>query len=194
MQKRLLIPMGNLVTGSKGGGGTVTAHDPITNEAYALGHRVARWKVGDQMTEARGKTQDGKIVICKQGTAFGTLIFNGLSGIIISCFREPVGQALWTGEPVEGPAELWNTALASGRMEVTILGGGEQLLPMGEGRTCRGYKIITQKPVAFGFSGSPIIQKGKLVGALWARDNRDSDVSFIWGIDKMVEMLRRGVM
>ena len=171
------------------GVGTVTYYNPKTGEYGALGHGINDPESGTLIPISDGKTFDASIVDVVHGkvgdpgeltgsfdthSVFGTVAENSVYGIFGTCKKIPQGQktVLETtayGEAKVGPAEILSTVAGAAPRSYTVhIDKVERR--NGEER----YQLTVTDPallektggVVCGMSGSPIIQDGKLIGAV----------------------------
>lgn len=169
--------------------GTVTYYNPKTGEYGALGHGINDPESGTLIPITDGKTYDASIVDVVQGksgdpgeltgtfdthTEFGTVEDNTVYGIFGRCGGSSVGQGKVMetadiGEAVVGEAEILSTVngcepkIYSIRIDKIQRRDGEER-----------YQLSVTDPallqqtggVVCGMSGSPIIQNGRLIGAV----------------------------
>lgn len=165
--------------------GTVTFYDPETGKFGTLGHGVADGK--GKLTElAGGSAYNARVMAVKKGvsgepgqlmgslesrTAIGELTANKAQGVFGISKTGWEGQALETGEARTGKATIRCTVSGNtvGEYSVEILklypksraNGRNLLLKVTDPALLEATGGIVQ-----GMSGSPIIQDGKLVGAV----------------------------
>ena len=168
--------------------GTVTYYDPKSGEYGALGHGINDRNTGCPIPVEDGQTYNAAIVDVVQGqtgnpgeltgsfdtgAVFGTVESNTVYGIFGKCSHASVSGATMEtaamGEVQVGPAQILSTVngtepkLYDIRIDNIRRCGGEER-----------YRITVTDPalleqtggVVCGMSGSPIIQDGKLVGAV----------------------------
>ena len=168
--------------------GTVTYYNPKTGEYGALGHGITDPESGTLIPITEGKTYDASIVDVVQGksgdpgeltgtfdthTVFGSVEDNSVYGIFGRCSGvERQGEIMETaelGEAVVGEAEILSTVNGCEPKAYSIRIDKIQRRD-GEER----YQLSVTDPallqktggVVCGMSGSPIIQNGKLIGAV----------------------------
>jgi len=170
------------------GVGTVTYYNPKTGEYGALGHGVNAPESGTLIPITGGKTYDASIVDVVQGksgtpgeltgsfdtgSVFGTVRENTVYGIFGVCSgmhgADRVMQTAALGEVKEGAAKILSTVNGSEPKEYSIRidrvqrRGGEERYQL----TITDPELLGKTGgVVCGMSGSPIIQDGKLVGAV----------------------------
>lgn len=167
--------------------GTVTYYDPKSGEYGALGHGINDPESGTLIPITKGKTFDASVVDVVQGKSgdpgeltgsfdtgavFGTVAGNTVYGIFGSCGRVSGGDVMETaaqGEAKVGKAQILSTVDGSEpqlydiRIDKIRRSGGEERYQL----TVTDPKLLNiTGGVVCGMSGSPIIQDGKLVGAV----------------------------
>lgn len=190
--------------------GTVTYYNPQTGEYGALGHGINDPESGTLIPITEGKTYDASVVDVVQGKSgdpgeltgsfdthamFGTVGENTVYGIFGRCSGTPSTQqcAMETasiGEAVVGEAEILSTVDGSRPKNYSIHIDKIQRKD-GEER----YQITVTDPellqrtggVVCGMSGSPIIQNGKLIGAVTHVLVNDPTRGYGIFIDNMLE-------
>lgn len=167
--------------------GTVTYYDPKSGEYGALGHGINDPESGTLIPITGGKTFDASVVDVVRGKSgdpgeltgsfdtgavFGTVAGNTVYGIFGSCDTVTCGEVMETaaaGEAEVGAAQILSTVdgkepqLYDIRIDKIRRSGEEER-----------YQLTVTDPdllnitggVVCGMSGSPIIQNGKLVGAV----------------------------
>ena len=167
--------------------GTVTYYDPKSGEYGALGHGINDPESGTLIPITAGKTFDASVVDVVRGKSgdpgeltgsfdtgavFGTVAGNTVYGIFGKCGNVNCGDVMETaaqGEAKVGAAQIISTVdgkeprLYDIRIDKIRRSGGEER-----------YQLTVTDPallertggVVCGMSGSPIIQDGKLVGAV----------------------------
>ena len=168
--------------------GTVTYYDPVSGDYGALGHGINDPASGALIPITEGRTFDASVVDVVQGkngdpgelcgsfdtsAAFGTVEGNTVYGIFGKCSGVAItGKVLETaasGEVQTGAAQVLSTVSGSKpqlydiRIDKIRRSGSEER-----------YQLTITDPdllaitggVVCGMSGSPIIQNGKLVGAV----------------------------
>ena len=164
--------------------GTVTYYDPDSGEFGALGHGVS--STGGELAPMRsGSIYAATVTAVRQGKAgdpgqlkgavedlqpLGNLYRNCRFGIFGTCapFR---GEVLPTGEAVLGPARILSNVRGDSveAFQVEILRLADDGNESGRDMMLRvtDEKLLTTTGgIVAGMSGSPIIQDGKLVGAV----------------------------
>ena len=166
------------------GVGTVTYYDPDTGNFGCLGHGV-NTAAGELMTMQTGNAypatilsvkkgavgEPGQIIGCLKGEApLGTLSKNSPQGVF-GKKDPPSKEALPLGSAQTGPAAIRSTVRDTGVQEYSV----EILKIYPNTKTgCRNMLLKITDPallettggIVQGMSGSPIIQDGKLVGAV----------------------------
>ena len=169
--------------------GTVTYYNPKTGEYGALGHGISDPESGTLIPVTEGSTYDAAIVDVVQGksgdpgeltgtfdthTVFGTVEENSVYGIFGRCrgnlnTQQKAMETAALGEAVIGEAEILSTVDGCEPKSYSIRIDKIQR-KAGEER----YQLTVTDPellqrtggVVCGMSGSPIVQNGKLVGAV----------------------------
>lgn len=181
---------GMWVRDSSAGIGTVTFYDPSTGVFAGLGHPVCDSDTGDMLTMSCGEAADVYISGVKKSSAgspgeligmftsdkaSGTLLINSSCGIYgrmdsSPAMRSAVPVAM-RQEVTVGPAEIYATVSGSEPEKYSVY---IEKIDMGNSEDCRNMVIcvtderLLEKAggIVQGMSGSPIIQNGKLVGAV----------------------------
>ena len=186
--------IGLLIRDNAGGVGTLTFVDPETMEYGALGHMISNSETQSKINILKGKLVTAQIQGIKKGTSgypgekigrfvsnfsLGTIEKNTTAGIFGVLTDENVltessyTQALPTAAPnqiVIGPAQIF-TAIDGNKVEcfdVEI----EKVMPAhkdGKGLVVRVTDpVLLEKTggIVQGMSGSPIIQNGRIIGAV----------------------------
>ena len=181
--------IGLLLRDQVAGVGTVTYYNPKTGEYGALGHGISDPKSGTVIPITEGKTYDASIVDVVQGkvgdpgeltgsfdtrSVFGSVGENTVHGIFGECSSPPQtsNQLMETAQPGEtkvGPAEILSTVDGKQpqsydvRIDKVERRNGEERYQL----TITDPQLLEKTGgVVCGMSGSPIIQDGKLVGAV----------------------------
>ena len=186
--------MGLWVRDSTAGVGTMTFYDPQTQKFAALGHSISDLDTGNLLTVRSGDVYESKVIDVQQGqngtpgemhgqfgsaqSKFGTLESNTPYGIFGTCSREVVNP-LYT-EPIPiGGRDVIHTGKAS--ILTTVDDGGVKeyeceivrLYKQSEPQVKSMVLKITDQEllqktggIVQGMSGSPILQDGRLVGAV----------------------------
>jgi len=186
--------LGLYIRDSAAGVGTLTFYDPVTNKYGALGHVITDSDtqrpilVGDGKILSSdvtsidkgesGKPGGKKAIFTDEGTVIGDITKNtpfGIFGKILSkpkngISNEPIYIAL-PEEVVEGPAEIL-TVIQGQKVEkfdIEIVNVINQSYPATKGMVIKvtDPRLLEKTGgIIQGMSGSPIIQNGKLVGAV----------------------------
>ena len=169
--------------------GTVTFYDPESGLFGALGHGVNEAGGARAMAIRGGTASDAAVTEVQRGAAGtpgclkGCAGQRGLLGTVekntpVGIFGHAVGGG-WDGEPLPvaarreittGPAEIWSNVSGAGIDHFTVT--VEEILF--DGQSGRNLKLRVTDPrlleqtggIVQGMSGSPIIQNGKLIGAV----------------------------
>lgn len=176
------------VRDSSAGIGTMTFWDPQRATFAGLGHAISDTDTGADITLLSGEIVPVVITGCVSGTAgspgelrgefsstaVGTVLANDTTGIYGRCTGTLTGQNYPVAQPQEialGDAEIWTTISGStpGRYTVRI-----ERVNMTSNDPNRNLLIKVTDPdllaatggIVQGMSGSPIVQNGKLVGAV----------------------------
>ncbi len=182
--------MGAWVRDSTAGIGTMTYYDPATGNFGALGHAICDMDTNDILKVYQGEVLTASIVAVKQGEAgspgelrgsFGDAAGwitvnkqNGIFGTVTDVSKLPTHDAIPVAEKheiKEGKAQILccvnGTEIASYEIEI------QKVSPFPKQLTRDMVIKITDKAlidktggIIQGMSGSPIIQNGKLVGAV----------------------------
>lgn len=165
--------------------GTVTYYDPESGSFGALGHGVNN-KNGDLLPMNTGNIYDASVISVAQGTSgepgklmgalhadqkLGALRKNTPQGIFGSVNASPNTQLLETGTAHVGDAVIRSTVSGDGLQEYSVkilkvypqsrADGRNMLLQITDPAL-----LSTTGGIVQGMSGSPIIQSGKIVGAV----------------------------
>ncbi|HIT19751.1 MAG TPA: SpoIVB peptidase [Candidatus Fimivivens faecavium] len=178
------------VRDSSAGIGTMTYYNPATGVFGGLGHAICDIDTGDIMPLASGEAVDVTITGVNRGSsgspgelkgmfsgtsAIGSLILNGETGVFGTCGFSPI-QA----EPVElavrsevelGPATIYTTVNGKTPEAFSIV---IEKIAAGDNNPTKNMVIRVTDPkllektggIVQGMSGSPILQNGRLVGAV----------------------------
>ena len=179
---------------STAGVGTLSYIDPVTQAYGALGHAIVDGDTGDMVTVRDGAIMRADVIgvtrgasgaagelkgsFLKAGEQIGTLARNSASGIYGRMDALPQNllypQGLPMGAPGdvhEGPATIISTVDHGGPVEYTV-----EILSCEDSATASRRDMTLQVTdarllaktggIVQGMSGSPIIQDGKLVGAV----------------------------
>lgn len=179
--------IGAWIRDSMAGIGTVTYYDPASNTFGALGHGITDVDTAQLMPFADGAILPSTVKAVKRGEPgaagelrgdfdltkdLGGLYANTSSGIF-GTLAEPVedlGEPVPTGEPQAGPAVIRANVQGDQVEEYAI----EILKVTGSAGDGRDMVLAVTDPallaatggIVQGMSGSPILQEGKLVGAV----------------------------
>lgn len=179
---------------STAGVGTLSYIDPVTQEYGALGHAIVDGDTGDMVSVRDGAIMRADVVgvmrgesgtagelkgsFLKAGVQIGSLERNCASGIYGRMNALPQNQLYPQGLPMgracdvhEGPATIISTVDGEGPVEYTV-----EILSCEDAATANRRDMILRVTdarllaktggIVQGMSGSPIIQGGKLVGAV----------------------------
>ena len=166
------------------GVGTITYKDPEDGSFGALGHSVSDADSGTVLPISEGSISDAEIINVKKGAAGAPGELNGCADVykllgtvekntvygIFGTMNEPVkGKIVETGEPVVGKASILSTVQGRESKEYSV----EISRISRDGGTNHMVITVTDPEllsltggIVQGMSGSPIIQDGKLVGAV----------------------------
>ena len=176
--------LGLLLRDGMGGIGTLTYCDPDSGSYGALGHSVNDAEAKHDMPLKEGNVTQAQIVSVKPGAAgdpgelngvadlnrvIGTVEKNTDVGIFGKLYKSPEGQLMETGIMSPGPASIISTVNGSERRQFSVeinrvyrdSSGTHAMLTVTDPELLAKTGGIVQ-----GMSGSPIIQDGKLVGAV----------------------------
>lgn len=176
------------VRDSSAGIGTMTFWDPQQATFAGLGHAISDTDTGADITLLSGEIVPVVITGCVSGTAgspgelrgefssaaVGTVLANDTTGIYGHCAGGLAGQNCPIAQPQEialGEAELWTTISGSTPKRYTVR---IERVNMTSSDPNRNLLIKVTDPdllaatggIVQGMSGSPIVQNGKLVGAV----------------------------
>ena len=176
------------VRDSSAGIGTMTFWDPQQATFAGLGHAISDTDTGADITLLSGEIVPVVITGCVSGTAgspgelrgefssaaVGTVLANDMTGIYGHCAGGLAGQNCPIAQPQEialGEAELWTTISGSTPKRYTVR---IERVNMTSSDPNRNLLIKVTDPdllaatggIVQGMSGSPIVQNGKLVGAV----------------------------
>lgn len=191
-EKKFLV--GLWIRDGAAGVGTMTFHHPETGTFVALGHEIADQETGRPLTISSGRIVRASIAGVEKGRegqpgekigtfiageeTMGTIIRNSPFGIIGSLTALPANTnhrgvlpVAMAYEITPGPAEL--ITVVSGtrpeRFRVEIERIGNQTVPGTKGMVVHVVDerlLKTTGGIIQGMSGSPLIQRGKLIGAV----------------------------
>ena len=176
--------LGILLRDGLSGIGTMTFCDPASGRFGALGHSISDAGTGLRVPVREGSITDAQIVGVKPGAAGDPGELNGLSdlgavlgqidrntgdGIFGFLLKSPEGRRLETGSITAGPASIVSTVEGREQREYAVEvnrvyrdeEGVHAMLSVTDEALLRRTGGIVQ-----GMSGSPIIQNGRLVGAV----------------------------
>ena len=164
--------------------GTITYKDPKDGSFGALGHSVSDADSGTVLPISEGSISDAEIINVKKGAAGAPGELNGCADVykllgtvekntvygIFGTMNEPVkGKIVETGEPVVGKASILSTVQGRECKEYSV----EISRISRDGGTNHMVITVTDPEllsltggIVQGMSGSPIVQNGKLVGAV----------------------------
>ncbi len=180
---------GMWVRDSAAGVGTLTFYDPVTGVFGGLGHPVCDVDTGRQMSLSTGEMVPARIFGVEKGRSgtpgelngcfgpgsLGTLTHNGEEGVYGTLTTYPLeAQSLPVArrqQVREGAAEIWTTTDGTKARRYTVQ--IEQVRYSGLSAT-RNLVVRVTDPalleqtggIVQGMSGSPIVQDGRLVGAV----------------------------
>ena len=185
--------------------GTVTYYDPDTGAFGALGHGVNDPE-GKPVNMKTGQIYDASVLSVRKGktgnpgqligavtspAATGDLTKNTSRGIFGKT-QSPAAQCLPTGQAVTGPATIRATVGQQGLRDYSV-----EILKIYPSATCDGRNMLikvtdrqlldTTGGIVQGMSGSPIIQHGKLVGAVTHVLVNDPTTGYGIFIDNMLD-------
>lgn len=177
------------VRDSTAGIGTVTFYEPTTNRFGGLGHPVCDSDTGEIIPVSSGDVADVSITKVVKGhsgspgelhgtfksdMSTGTIYFNNKYGIFGEMFKpikDSGGIQMGLKQEIEtGPATIYTTIDENGPQEYDII--IEKIDYKNSGTKNMTIKITDEKllektgGIVQGMSGSPIIQNGKLIGAV----------------------------
>ena len=166
------------------GVGTITYKDPEDGSFGALGHSVSDADSGTVLPISEGSISDAEIINVKKGAAGAPGELNGCADVykllgivekntvygIFGTMNEPAkGKIVETGEPVVGKASILSTVQGRECKEYSV----EISRISRDGGTNHMVITVTDPEllsltggIVQGMSGSPIVQNGKLVGAV----------------------------
>jgi len=164
--------------------GTVTFYDPATGLFGALGHSISDFDSGEAVPLGKGSISDAEIVGVIPGAAgapgelngctdlgkeLGSVEANTAHGIFGHSYGALKGRLMETGELQTGPATI--LATVSGRQVCEYAVEINRLYRDSDGQhlmfTVTDAALLAQTGgIVQGMSGSPILQDGRLVGAV----------------------------
>lgn len=176
--------LGLMLRDGMSGIGTLTFFDPDSGLYGALGHSVNDTDSKQELTIREGNITQANIVSVKPGSAgapgelngaadlgrvLGSIDRNTQVGIFGRMYSSPEGQLMETGAMTAGPASIISTINGNERREYSVeinrvyreAGGTHAMLTVTDPELLSKTGGIVQ-----GMSGSPILQNGKLVGAV----------------------------
>ena len=176
--------MGMWLRDGVSGIGTVTFCDPATGIYGALGHSISDADTGTKMPISDGSITDAEIVSVTRGTpgapgelngcadtgrVLGSIEGNTAHGIFGKAYTAFGGRTIETGAIATGPATIVSTVSGSQPREYKVeinriyrdTEGEHVMLTVVDPALCAQTGGIVQ-----GMSGSPILQGGRLVGAV----------------------------
>jgi stage IV sporulation protein B len=180
------------VRDSSAGIGTLTWYNPETRVFTGLGHAVCDVDTGERMPLASGEAADAEITGCRKGRAGnpGELRGRFLSGHLIGTLKRNSASGIYgvLADDVSFPGEGERVPVAARR---EVLPGRAEILTTIHGTEPERYEIYIERVdssvnstrnmvirvtdprlleetggIVQGMSGSPILQNGKLVGAV----------------------------
>lgn len=185
--------LGIFVEDPAAGVGTLTFYDPVTRRFAGLGHHIAEFPGAKGLSFQQGEIVNASINGIKIGTpgepgekigvcnsysnVIGRIERNnrfGIYGQLYNHFLEPLAKPVpiaYSSQIKEGPAEIY-TVIKGRQVEkfkIEIIKVYRQNEPRDKGMILRVTDPILIKQtggIIQGMSGSPIIQEGRLVGAV----------------------------
>ena len=180
--------IGAWIRDSMAGIGTMTYYDPATATFGALGHGITDVDTAQLMPFSNGSILPSTVKAVKKGEAgsagelrgdfdltgdLGDLYANTASGVFGTLdgdYAPAQAQAVMTGQPAAGPAVIRSNVQGDEVREYTV----EILKTVPNSRDGRDMVLSVTDPelieatggIVQGMSGSPILQNGKLVGAV----------------------------
>ena len=180
--------IGAWIRDSMAGIGTMTYYDPATSTFGALGHGITDVDTAQLMPFSNGSILPSTVKAVKKGEAgsagelrgdfdltgdLGGLYANtssGVFGTLEAAYAPAQAQAVMTGQPAAGPAVIRSNVQGDEVREYDI----EILKTVPGSNDGRDMEISVTDPalveatggIVQGMSGSPILQDGKLVGAV----------------------------
>ena len=180
--------IGAWIRDSMAGIGTMTYYDPATSTFGALGHGITDVDTAQLMPFSNGSILPSTVKAVKKGEAgsagelrgdfdltsdLGGLYANtssGVFGTLEAAYAPAQAQAVLTGQPAAGPAVIRSNVQGDEVREYDI----EILKTVSGSNDGRDMVISVTDPalveatggIVQGMSGSPILQDGKLVGAV----------------------------
>ena len=200
--------IGAWIRDSMAGIGTVTYYDPATNTFGALGHGITDVDTARLMPFADGAILPSTVKAVKRGESgvagelrgdfdltqdLGGLYANTSSGIFgtLSAPLPSMGEAVPAGEPKAGPAVI-RANVQGDRVEEYAIEILKVTESAGDGRdmvlSVRDPGLLAATGgIVQGMSGSPILQEGKLVGAVTHVLLNDASKGYGISISHMLE-------
>ena len=188
------VRIGAWVRDSTAGVGTLSFYDPDTGRYAALGHAITDGDTGAVLTVSQGQILKADVVAVQRGqkgtpgelkgsflmdpTTLGDIRKNTVLGIYGAMKQAPVSTLYPQGLPIglrsgvhEGPATILSTVDGTGVQEfqVEITRVNQQNAPAPKSMVIKVTDprlLAATGGIVQGMSGSPIIQDGRLVGAV----------------------------
>ena len=196
--------LGLLLRDGMSGIGTLTFFDPDSGLYGALGHSVNDTDSKQELSVREGSITQANIVSVKPGAAgapgelngaadlsrvLGSIDRNTQVGIFGHMYSSPDGQMMETGAMTAGPASIISTISGNERREYSVeinrvyreSGGTHAMLTVTDSELLARTGGIVQ-----GMSGSPVIQNGKLVGAVTHVFVNEPNKGYAVSIDNML--------
>jgi len=186
--------LGAWVRDSTAGVGTLSFYDPATDRFGALGHAITDVDTGQVLDVQNGEIVKSRIVEIHRGEsgepgelvgqfgsaseALGQIEVNGVCGIYGSAYQPILNPLYPNGLPIAardeirtGPAQILTTLNDEGvrayDCEITKIARQSSSLQRSMMLTVTDAELLSQTGgIVQGMSGSPIIQDGKLIGAV----------------------------
>ncbi|RKD25592.1 SpoIVB peptidase [Ammoniphilus oxalaticus] len=186
--------MGLYIRDSAAGVGTLTFYDPISKKYGALGHVISDVDTGKPIVVGGGHIIQSRVTSIERGTngapgekfaifkdendKLGTITKNSPFGIFGKMTKYPENNMVKEPLPIalseqveEGPAHIYTVVDGQKveKYEIEIVNVIQQRFPATKGMIIKvtDPKLLEKTGgIVQGMSGSPIIQKGKLVGAV----------------------------
>ncbi|MGN0706787.1 MAG: SpoIVB peptidase [Faecalibacterium sp.] len=178
---------GMWVRDSSAGVGTLTFVDEENGVFAGLGHPISDSDTGENVALRSGEIVPCEIAGCTPGTigspgelkgrflsahAMGTIRINGDNGVYGTTrgdFEGTVMEVAFAQEVAEGPAEIWTTVSGESACVYTV-----EIEKVSDADPVRNMVVHVTDPellartggIVQGMSGSPIVQNGRLVGAV----------------------------
>ena len=188
------VRIGAWVRDSTAGVGTLSFYDPETGRYAALGHAITDGDTGQVLTVSQGQILKADVVAVQRGqkgapgelkgsflmdpTSLGDIRRNTVLGIYGSMKQAPVNALYPDGLPIglrsgvhEGAATILSTVDGTGVQEFTveITRVNQQSAPAPKSiviKVTDPRLLAATGGIVQGMSGSPIIQDGRLIGAV----------------------------